>query len=138
MKAAHEAKVLVLLGKFPAPTKVELARAIMPMLEENRQSWAQYGPVSELARTQPHNEAVHAVWVSERLSIIVPNNRKIANLLIDHKALFSTDEQVEIAAFLMHVRSYEQWVEDNIPYAAVKRFPLGFDDLIKGILNDGT
>jgi len=133
MKAEHEARVLERLDEGRMPTKEEIARSILPFLEENRQSWAQYGPLSELAQTQPHNEAAHAVWVSERLSVIVPNNRKITGLLEPHKLAFNAQEQVAIAAFLIHARSYERWVEDTIPYAGVKRFPLEFDDLIRGI-----
>ncbi len=138
MKAAHEVRVLERLDKDESPTKAELARKILPHLEENRQSWAQYGPMSELARTQPHNAAAHAVWVSERLSVIVPNNRKIAGLLDEYKALFDAGEQEAVAAFLMHARSYEQWVEDAIPYAAVKRFPMEFDELIRRICDGGA
>ena len=104
-------------------SKNNIARAILPMLEDNRQSWEQYGPLSELARSQPHNEAVHAVWVSERLSVIVPNNRKIAAELDAHRGLFDKGEQEIITTFLLHVRSYEQWVEDAIPLCSGETLP---------------
>jgi hypothetical protein len=81
MKAAHEARVLERLSMHQAPSKSDLARNMLILLEENRQCWAQYGPRSELALTQPHNDAAYEVWMSERLSVIVPNNRKIANIL---------------------------------------------------------
>lgn len=138
MKAEHEARVLARLDQEAMTSKADIARAILPLLEENRQSWAQFGPLSELARSQPHNEAAHAVWVSERLSVIVPNNRKMAAELDAHRGLFDAGEQVTITAFLLHVRSYEQWVEDAIPYATVKRFPTEFDELIRGLANDGA
>ena len=132
MKVQHEAWVLERLSpEQPTPTKEDVARSILPLLEENKQCWAQYGPVSEIARSEPHNEAVHAVWVSERLSVIVPNNRMIAAQLVAYRALFAADAQGLISAFLMHARSYEQWVADEIPYAAVRRFPTEFDDLIR-------
>jgi len=137
MKAAHEAQVLERLDKDEFRTNAALVRTILPLLEENKQSWAHYGPISELARAQPYNDAVHAVWVSERLSVIVPNNRKIADLLVEHKGLFNASEQEAIAAFLMHARGYEQWVDDAIPYAAVKRFPVKFDQLIRRIAGGG-
>lgn len=76
MKADHEARVLARLDEEPMKTKADIARAILPPLEVNKQSWAQYGPLSEIARSQPHNEEAHAMWVDERLSVIVPNNRK--------------------------------------------------------------
>lgn len=135
MKAQHEQRVLKLLNHEPILTKQDIARPILSLLEENKQSWAQYGPLSKLAQSQPHNEAAHAVWISERLAIIVPNNRKIVAQLDEHKSLFNNGEQGAIATFLLHVRSYEQWVEDAIPYAAVKRFPTEFDELIRGLAN---
>ena len=135
MKCEHEARVLARLDEEPIKSKADVARAILPLLEENRQSWAQFGPLSDLAKTQPHNEAAYAVWVSERLSVIVPNNRKIAAELDAHRGLFDTEEQAPISAFLMHVRSYDQWVQDTIPYAAVCRFPAEIDDLIRGLVD---
>ncbi|QIE57560.1 HNH endonuclease [Pikeienuella piscinae] len=138
MKADHEARVLERLDQEAMKTKSDIARAILPLLELNRQSWAQYGPQSDLAKAEPHNEAAHAVWVSERLSVIVPNNRKMAAELDAQMALFDAGEQATITAFLMHVRSYEQWVQDAIPYAAVRRFPMEFEDLIRGLADGGT
>ena len=137
MKTEHEARVLKRLDQGTMATKADIARAMLPILEENRQSWEQYGPLSDLARTQPHSEAAHAVWVSERLSVIVPNNRKMAAEFDDHMGLFNAGEQATISAFLLHVRSYEQWVQDTIPYAAVKRFPIEFDSLMRR-LADGS
>lgn len=138
MKADHEARVLERLGQDAKKTKSDIALAILPLLEANRQSWAQYGPQSDLAIAEPYNEAAHAVWVSERLSVIVPNNRKMAAELRAHMFLFDAGEQAKITAFLMHARSYEQWVQDAIPYATVRRFPMEFDDLIRGLANGGT
>ncbi len=138
MRAEHEVRVLERLDQDPMLTNQDVASVILPLLEENRQSWAQYGPLSELARMQPHNERVHAVWVSERLSVIVPNNLKIATQLKKHIALFGAGDQRVVTTFLIHVRSYEQWVQDTIPYAAVKRFPMEFDDLIRGLADGGA
>jgi HNH endonuclease len=133
MKAAHEALVLARLSQDGVTTKIDLARKILPLLEENSQSWGHFGPLSDLARAQPHNEAAHAVWISERLSVIVPNNRKVGTFIHDNMALFDAGEHATIASFLLHIRSYEQWVDDAIPYSAVKRFPVEFDDLIRRI-----
>lgn len=137
MKEGHEARVLASLEESDDQTKMEIVRAIHMLLEENRQVWAQYGPQSDLARLQPYNEAAHAVWVSERLSVIVPNNRKIAALLRKHQELFAPTEQRAVSTFLMHARSYDQWVQDAIPYEAVMRFPVEFDDLIRRAANGG-
>ena len=138
MKAEHEASVMKRLDHDLGPNKDAIVASILPLLKENRQSWAQYGPLSELAKSQPHNEAAHAVWVSERLSVIVPNNRMIAEQLKAHRNVFEASDQGAISAFLLHARGYELWVEDAIPYAAVKRFPAEFESLIRGDTDGST
>lgn len=70
--------------------------------------------------------------------MIVPNNRKIAAELDAHRGLFDIGEQEVITTFQLHMRSYEQWVEDAIPYTAVKRFPKAFDHLIRGLADVGV
>ena len=137
MKARHEARISGLLEQPKIDTKQRLALAILPLVEENRQSWQQYGPLSELARREPHNEAAHAVWMSERLSVIVPNNRKILAMLEANAAFFASSEMGALMAMRLHLRSYERWVRDDIPYSAVRRFPAEFDALIRGIA-DGS
>ena len=131
VKLAHELKVLSRLETISEPNKHEIASSIAPLVEENRISWLQYGPMSEIARTEPYNEAAHAVWLSERLSVIVPNNRNIASQLGGKIGLFDPEERPVVASFLLHARTYQQWVDDRIPYSAVARFPLNFEQLIR-------
>ena len=138
MRAEHEGRVLQRLDQDAQRNASDVARSIVPLLEENRQSWAQYGPASELAQTQPHNEAAHAVWLSEKMSIIVPNNRRVATQLKAEMERFDKYQQQVVSTFLLHVRSFESWVDDAIPYAAVKRFPLEFDELMRGLADAGA
>lgn len=129
MKLAHEAKVLELLEYEEINVQL-LASDILAMMEENRLSWSTYGPRSELAQKNPNDEAVHQIWTTERLSIIVPNNRKIFELLKMHRDKFSAEQMKTVATFRLHVRSYEQWVKDIIPYAGVLPFPVAFEEMI--------
>ena len=89
--------------------------------------------MSENARRNPNNDQIFALWTSARLSVIVPNNREIAKLLQQNRSLFSRAEQRIVSAFLTHVDSYEKWVNDEIPYQAVLRFPQDFESLIFGL-----
>ena len=137
MKNKHEEWVLQRLSQVSIENKIDVACAFMPLLEENKQSWEQYGPKSELAQKQPYNEAVYAMWLSERLSVIVPNNRNMRAVLEAHKNLFNANELKPITTFLMHVRSYERWVvQEGGDYATVKRFPVEFDELMRGLADE--
>jgi HNH endonuclease len=137
MKAAHEVNVLEVLDGARIGNEKGVAGEIFILLEENRQSWLKYGPLSDVARKEPHNESVHAVWVSEKLSVIVPNNRKIVEILSRKRQEFAPPKQALITTFMLHARSYERWVRDEIPYLAVERFPSAFGDLIWETANGG-
>lgn len=138
IKAEHEAFVRSRLEHDPAADKYAVANEIMPLLAENHQVWLSYGPLSDFARKNPNNDAAYAVWLSERLSTIVPNNRRIAEMLKDGVRAFSPAEQVAIAAFQLHARSYERWVADEISYDGVTRFPGEFSVLIEETLRAGA
>ncbi len=132
MKIAHENSILKHLEVLKSSSIEKIKDKIAIYLAENRQAWLQYGPLSDIAQKNPHSKELYAVWVSERLSTIVPNNRIIASLLKDNRNLFDKEYQAIISQFLAHVKSYEQWVKDEIPYQAVKQFPVDFEQLILG------
>lgn len=132
MKIAHENNVSKKLEVSGISSIDALKDRIAIYLAENHQAWTQYGPLSETAQKNPHNDEIYAVWVSERLSTIVPNNRAIVSLLKAYRNLFSRSDQAIISQFLSHANSYEIWVNDEIPYQAVLRFPVDFERLITG------
>ena len=130
MKIDHEASISRRLDSTEISDIDELKDQISILLAENRQAWLQYGPKSDNARRNPQSEEIYAIWLSERLSTIVPNNRVIVSLLDAHRSLFYRSAQVPISQFLAHAKSYEKWVNDEIPYQAVLRFPIDFERLI--------
>ncbi len=132
MKRTHEDNISKRLEEEDMSDIEKIKDKISIYLAENHQAWLQYGPLSELAKKNPHSEEIYAVWTSERLSTIVPNNRKIVNILLNYRRFFNRKEQVIISKFLSHANSYERWVNDEIPYQAVMRFPVEFEKLIKG------
>jgi hypothetical protein len=129
MKSEHEANVNGRLLMTTFSDKYEVTRCVYPFLAENNSVFRNFGPRSEIARKNPESDA-HAVWLSERLSTIVPNNRQIAKVTTDNIALFSPDEQAIITTFALHARSYERWVTDEVTYESVVRFPPEFESLI--------
>jgi len=132
MKSEHERYISNRLAQDKPDTVEQLKDKVSVYLSENRQAWEQYGPLSESAQKNPNNDQIHALWVSSRLSTIVPNNREMVKILKENRGLFSRLEQRIVSKFLIHVESYEQWVNDEIPYEAVLRFPVDFDELIFG------
>jgi hypothetical protein len=134
IKTEHEAWVAKRLTLSEWQTKAELASAILPLVESNHQCFLAYGPHSEIARRNPESSA-YDLWLTERLSTIVPNNRRLLDAIERNKQLFASSEQRILAQFELHVRSYERWVRDEIQYESVVRFPIEFADLIRRLAN---
>jgi hypothetical protein len=130
-KVRHEQWVISSLTKEKITTIDQLKNNIARLLAENHQAWLKYGPNSQLAMQNPNSDKIYALWTSERLSTIVPNNRAITRLLEAHRLLFGLQQQPIISKFVSHAKSYELWVNDEIPYQAVERFPTDFEALFK-------
>ncbi len=132
MKIEHESKIANRLDGVKIEDLDQLKDQLSIILAENYQAWKLYGPLSEKARKHPNNNEVYALWTSARLSTVVPNNRTMTKLLNDNRKLFPRSEQKTISEFLSHGDSYEKWVNDEISYQGVTRFPKEFEELIIG------
>jgi hypothetical protein len=130
-KLSHEKWVILKLTAEKIVTIEQLKNHIARLLADNHQAWLKYGPNSILALKNPNSDSLYQLWISERLSTIVPNNRAITKLLADHRMLFIHNQQSIISKFLSHAKSYEFWVNDDIPYQGVERFPAEFEALIR-------
>lgn len=137
MKAAHEKFIAGNLDDPRFENKLALAKHILPCIQQNYEIFSSYGPHSEIARKNPLSDA-HEVWKIERLATIVPNNRIMATLLDRNIKLFTSDEQRIISKFLIHVRSYDRWVCDEISYESVIRYPTDFSELMRMLAHAGT
>lgn len=137
MKRAHETAVFNIMEPVSLNTRLETAEFILPLLYDNQTAWNKYGPTSDLARLNPHCESSHAVWVSEKLSTLIPNNRIISNALTKARKNFRPSDQKPISLFLQHVNSYENLVLSPTLYTTVTRFPESFMNMIEDI-TDGS
>lgn len=129
-KDQHESRISARLEVQQFANKYEVAAAALPFILQNQEVFLMHGPASEIARRNPHSDA-HVLWLDERLSTIVPNNRALLSLVDQNKGLFSPQEQKVLSKFQAHVRSYERWVEDEVSYEGVVRFPTDFQKLIE-------
>lgn len=132
MKRIHENFIANRLVIEKYETVDQLKDKIAIYMAENYQAWEQYGPMSDNARKNPNSDQIHAMWTSARLSTIVPNNRAIVKVLEENRALITRGEQKLVSKFIQHVASYEEWVNDQIPYNAIQRFPKDFETFIYG------
>ena len=132
MKVAHEQDVAKRIELVKFVDRNLFGKAIHALLLENKTVFEQFGPNSEIARANPESDA-HAVWTSERLSTIVPNNRVISEMLRQNMNLLESDERKQATRFIVHARTYEKWVRREANYEGVLRFPKEFEDIIIGL-----
>lgn len=137
IKNRHEVHIARRLQGENFSDKYEVAKKVVPLMEANRVSFFSFGPHSEIAQRNPHSDAYKG-WLTERLSTIVPNNRMILRVIEENSGLFSIAENANISKFSLHVRSYERWVNEETSYEGVIRFPKEFDEMMRGLANDGT
>lgn len=137
MKSEHEKFIDERLLPQEFTDKRQVAARIVTLLKENHDVFEAYGPHSEIARRNPESDA-QGIWESERLATIVPNNRLIVKLTSANAGLFTADEQAVLKKFELHARSYDKWVNDEITYEGVVRFPTDFDKLISEVAHAGA
>lgn len=90
MKMEHENFVNGRLEKLQFANKKEVAAYLYPRMKENHEVFTNFGPHSEIARKNPESDA-HGIWLSERLGTIIPNNRRMLNV-IEANIGFRTEE----------------------------------------------
>lgn len=129
MKAEHEIFVSGRLEEHKFSHKNEVAAYLYPFMMENHEVFFNFGPHSDIARRNPESDA-HGVWLSERLTTIIPNNRHMLDVIEANSNFFDPVEQATLARFRLHVRSYDRWVGAEITYEAVVRFPTEFEALV--------
>lgn len=132
MKLQHNQDVENRFKSCVYKSKQDIAKVIHPLLVQNHAAFKNYGPQSDIARKNPESDA-HAVWLSMRLSTIVPNNRRIKDIVSKHMDLFDASEQKTLAEFEVHASGYEGWVNDENSYEGVVRFPRAFGTLIEDL-----
>ncbi len=103
----------------------ELKKAVGKLLIDNHTLWKLLGPESEAASDPGSN--LHLTWELRKLGKIIPNNRKIINMIRSNEALLDSDMYKAFAKFEIHADEFEQNQYDRID--DYPRFPECFGRL---------
>lgn len=104
-KLEHEAKIS---SPFEVPfysLRTELRKNLTVLLRRNRLIYDTYGPYS-IDIDNLFSDANH-MWKRRVLDTIIPNNRRILNILTNNQHLLSTEEQVTVNKFALHAEGFE-------------------------------
>lgn len=111
-KAAHETRTRQRGSDLVYDTNDDLRHAVGLVLAENRVTWETLGPKSEIALNNPLSNA-QSSWQLRRLDKIIPNNRKIINMIRANSKLIGKTQAVAFAKFVNHAEAYEDHVYDR-------------------------
>lgn len=131
-RAEHEKRVRQL---FDTPT-VKDERALLidvsELLDENGMIFREYGPYSERVLQGDSGDAL-AVWRRRCLDTILPNNKKIVNLIEKNKRHFGYPWDVyrEMLGYKLHVEAFEDNCLLGQRVNDYKLFPVEFDHFVK-------
>lgn len=97
----------------------ELRLAVSRLLISNKIVVEQFGPLSSIADEDPSSN-IYLIWELQRVNKILPNNRKILNLIDSNEHLIEDISIIKLVEeFRIHVESYEKHV-----YHRLDSYPL--------------
>lgn len=104
-KSEHELRLKNSFGIKKLKTR-ELVREILePIFLENKLIFETYGPETD-ERYNPESQ-MPVIWIKKIREFIIPNNRKIYNLITANYHLINTGEKIAFAKFTQHMNDFE-------------------------------
>lgn len=104
-KSNHEKRISACFHVPSFSSKQELSKELSSLFHQNRVCFETYGPISldmdSLLSDSP------AMWKHKILDTIIPNNRKILELLRKNSSLLSQEEQKILEEFALHKEGFE-------------------------------
>lgn len=111
-KQQQEAKVAQVGNQVYYTSFDDLKQVVSDILLENRLIWEELGPQSATAQGNPTSN-LHQFWTLQKLSTIVPNNRRIINIIQNNMDLLSKEKALFLR-FKMHAEAFEQNQYDRL------------------------
>lgn len=128
-KKNHEERISALFSLTKCVTRGEAREEVCPLFLENRSIFDYCGPYSEEANRNLF--AAEQMW--ERLSFqkILPNNRKIEQIVTLNSHLLLDNEKAVFYEFKMHREGFEYNKLSGDKNASVPRFPPEFEKIFQ-------
>jgi hypothetical protein len=103
----------------------EMRKVTALLLAENYVTWKELGPRSDVAARSPGSNSFD-LWAMRRVDKIIPNNRRIINIIRGNSHLMKKDQAVAFSEFVSHVESFEEHVYERKDFYPL--FPKMFAD----------
>ncbi|MCL4267763.1 MAG: SMEK domain-containing protein [Anaerolineae bacterium] len=107
----------------------ELAQEIWPLIANNGRAFTSFGPNSG-ADTAANLRWDLELWENAKVEIILPNNRKILQLITDHGNLIPDRYRAVFDKMIAHIYAFEKHCEDPTFSYTDHQFPTLFGKII--------
>lgn len=122
-KRIEEIRIAVATPTFQ--TRAEARAHLQAELDANRAIHTNFGPVGD-----PYRDGNPALWRRHARGTIVPNNRKIRQVLEANRHLLTRDEQETLAVYQLHVEQFEdRHILDDFT-TGTERFPEAIERIL--------
>jgi hypothetical protein len=128
-KMEHEERIRKLGSEQRFSNFVDLKRAVSSLLAENHHLWKTLGPKSPAAEKDPLSNA-HSLWERRRVDRIVPNNRRIINMVRANEPLLDRNQAKAFGEFVAHAEAFELHVHNRLDQYPL--FPPSFSEAFDG------
>jgi hypothetical protein len=127
-KVNHVNRINELFNIKKFKSRQEVRNAILPLLHENRTIFQQYGPMTD-ERFNPESDSPR-YWLKKIHEFILPNNRKILNIIDANYELLSQREMQTVETYRQHVYDFEAKHINNEELNGIQ-FPAELNEVFK-------
>lgn len=104
-KNEHQQKLHMTFGIKEFDNRQEAKNALEPFFSENKLIFETYGPNTD-ERFNPESN-MPKIWLKKIREFIIPNNRKIFDLINNNYSLLNEEEKIEFQNFKLHMHDFE-------------------------------
>jgi len=126
-KSNHENRIRNLFVEQKFNSRGEIRNYLKPLLAENKYIFEKYGPSSKNALND--QLATELMWESMAIRKILPNNRKIENVIEINQHLLKGSEYGAFIEFKLHREGFEYNKISGDVNAMAPRFPNDFEKI---------
>ncbi len=127
-KRVHAQKLQQLFGVVRFDDRQSVRVVVVPLLEQNRVIFQQYGPHIEAAQN-PESGAAEQ-WKRKVLTRILPNNRQLLSIFDRNRHLLLNCEMLTVELFRQHIDDLEAFHVGGCKLDA-SRFPENLSDIYR-------
>lgn len=128
-KKEHIEKIKALFSVPNYKTRNDARKAILQLMQYNKEVFDNYGPFSKHMNNPMTNAA--EIWEKKCVEFVIPNNRAIVRILDKNLDLLNEDELKLLEKFRHHIDEFEYNKVSGKKNPLAPAYPTEFNDILK-------